>query len=233
MLPQTHAHNIQKNANMPSASSVVAYWRLICSNSAVQRADHHPVVDGGAPGPDGRLRPVGDLGFPAEPPPDVRLGRGSCGERRVGRAGRGGRDGGGAVGLDGERRRAGDGDAARHRRRRRRRGSQDGRRRGGGGGEGGVLAELAEAGVRSRAGHRLVPELIEEAHSGHHQTRTDAIGWLAPACLGRRMRCARVALSCHVAASEGRTREKRRRAWVGPAAVPCRAWIWSSCGWGG
>lgn len=73
-----HAHNIQKNANMPSASSVVAYWRLICSNSAVQRADHHPVVDGGAPGPDGRLRPVGDLGFPAEPPPDVRLGRGSC-----------------------------------------------------------------------------------------------------------------------------------------------------------
>ena len=37
-----------------------------------------PVVHGGAPRSDGGLRPIGDLGFPAEPPPAVRLGRGSC-----------------------------------------------------------------------------------------------------------------------------------------------------------
>ena len=72
----------------------------------------------------------------------------------------------------GQRRRAEDGDAARHGRRvGRRRRRRDGRRRrrhrrgGGGRGEGGVLAELAEAGVRPRPGHRVVPELVEEPHA--------------------------------------------------------------------
>jgi len=41
------------------------------------KAANAPVVHGGAPRPDGRLRPVGGLGFPAKPAPAISLGR-SC-----------------------------------------------------------------------------------------------------------------------------------------------------------
>lgn len=166
---------------------------------------------------------------------ETEAGEPTCGERRVGRGGRGGRDGG-AVGLgarrgvDGERRRAGDGDAARHRRRRRvgrGRGGSGGRREGrrggggGGGGEGGVLAEPAEAGVRPRAGHRLVPELVEEAHSSlpaPDQTvgRCDWLCGGPAACASWTYARAR----CHVARRE---REEGGPAGWLPGAVEARA----------
>ena len=77
--------------------------------------------------------------------------------------------------VDGQRRRAApDGEAARHRGRRG--GGQRGRRRGG---EGGVLAEPAEAGLRARAGHRLVPELVEETHSDQSR-RARLVGPIVP-----------------------------------------------------